>query len=146
MGRARTVLASLALIAGMAAGCSGAEGTGAGGSPGSAPATSVPAHAIVTFAVDDERFKVELTTADLVAHAEALLAGQDVPGIPVGTVVRDDPGPNAPWSWHLDPATIEFAATTIDGCDALPSEVATDLDGDRYCPWSATVVAVDAAP
>jgi hypothetical protein len=139
MGRARLrVLALSAVAASIAAGCSGA----AGGSS----ATAVPAHAIVTFEVEDERFKVELRTADLVAHAQALLAGQDVPSIPVGTVVRDDPGPNAPWSWHLDPATIRFADATIEGCDALPSEVAADLDGNRYCPWSATVVAVDGAP
>jgi hypothetical protein len=127
-----------AVAASIAAGCSAA----AGGSS----ATAVPAHAIVTFEVEDERFKVELRTADLVAHAQELLAGQDVPSIPVGTVVRDDPGPNAPWSWHLDPATIRFADATIEGCDALPSEVAADLDGNRYCPWSATVVAVDGAP
>jgi hypothetical protein len=127
-----------AVAASIAAGCSAA----AGGSS----ATAVPAHAIVTFEVEDERFKVELGTADLVAHAQELLAGQDVPSIPVGTVVRDDPGPNAPWSWHLDPATIRFADATIEGCDALPSEVAADLDGNRYCPWSATVVAVDGAP
>jgi hypothetical protein len=139
MGRARLgILASLAVAAAIGAGCSAAGGSSA---------TAVPAHAIVTFEVDgDERFKVELTTAALVAQAQALLAGQDVPGIPVGTVVRDDPGPNAPWSWHLDPATIRFADATIEGCDALPSEVAADLDGNRYCPWSATVVAVDAAP
>jgi hypothetical protein len=127
-----------AVAASIAAGCSAA----AGGSSASA----VPAHAIVTFEVEDERFKVEVRTADLVAHAQELLAGQDVPSIPVGTVVRDDPGPNAPWSWHLDPATIRFADATIEGCDALPSEVAADLDGNRYCPWSATVVAVDGAP
>jgi hypothetical protein len=127
-----------AVAASIAAGCSAA----AGGSS----ATAVPAHAIVTFEVEDERFKVELRTADLVAHAQELLAGQDVPSIPVGTVVRDDPGPNAPWSWHLDPAPIRFADATIEGCDALPSEVAADLDGNRYCPWSATVVAVDGAP
>ena len=139
MGRARLrVLAMSAVAASIAAGCSAA----AGGSS----ATAVPAHAIVTFEVEDERFKVELRTADLVAHAQELLAGQDVPSIPVGTVVRDDPGPNAPWSWHLDPATIRFADATIEGCDALPSEVAADLDGNRYCPWSATVVAVDGAP
>jgi hypothetical protein len=140
MGRARAgVLRSLVVAASLVAGCSTAGGPSA---------TATPAHAIVTFEVEgDERFKVELTTADLVAQAEALLAGQDVPGIPVGTVIRGDPGPNAPWSWHLDSASIRFADATIEGCDALPSEVESgDLDGDRYCPWSATVVAVDGAP
>ena len=123
-------------------------GSGAPASLAAAPA-GTPDHALATFEVEGgERFEVELVGADLVANAEALLAGDDVPSIPVGTVVRDDPGPNAPWHWHLDPATVRFADATIDGCDGDPSDVEAADDGSlaRYCPWSATVVAVDALP
>ena len=115
-----------------------------------APAPSgTPDHAIAVFEVEGgERFSVELVGATLVANAEALLDGEDVPSIPVGTVVRGAPGPNAPWTWHLDPATVTFADQTIDGCDGDPSDVEAADDGSlpRYCPWSATVVAVDALP
>ncbi|HEU4842314.1 MAG TPA: hypothetical protein VFT09_12750, partial [Ilumatobacteraceae bacterium] len=77
-------------------------------------------------------------------HARALLAGEEVASIPLGTVVRDDPGVNAPWSWHIDPATLEFADMTIEVCDGLPSFVEDGtVTSDQYCPWSAEVVAVE---
>jgi hypothetical protein len=61
-------------------------------------------------------------------------------------VVRDDPGPNAPWSWHIDPASLEFAEITIEVCDGLPSYVEDGtVTSDQYCPWSAKVIAVDGA-
>lgn len=121
----------------------GAALVSAGCSP---PAADTPdAHAIVTFQVaGGERFKVELIGQDLVAHAQGLLAGQPLDKIPVGTVVRDSPGPNAPWTWHLDPATIHFAFATTEVCDGIPSDVEKQLvTSPTYCPWSAVVVAVD---
>ena len=52
--------------------------------------------------------------------------------------MRDDPGVNAPWSWHIDPATLEFADMTIEVCDGLPSYVEDGtVTSDQYCPWSA---------
>jgi hypothetical protein len=99
---------------------------------------------IATFRVVDETYKVELATPELVAHAEALLAGEAVASIPNGVVVRDDPGPNAPWSWHIDPATLEFADMTIEVCDGLPSYVEDGtVTSDQYCPWSAEIVSID---
>jgi hypothetical protein len=154
-GRSSYALAMTLLLvigASMAA-CSRAreDGDPSAGTPASlAPAPAgTPDHALATFEVEGgERFEVELVGTDLVANAQALLAGDDVPSIPVGTVVRDDPGPNVPWHWHLDPATVTFADATIDGCDGDPSDVEAADDGSlaRYCPWSATVVAVDALP
>ena len=83
-------------------------------------------------------------TPELVDHAERLLAGEPIAAIPLGTVVRDSPGPNAPWSWHIDPATLEFADMTIEVCDGLPSYVEDrTVTSDQYCPWSAKVIAVD---
>lgn len=99
---------------------------------------------VATFQVVDEQYKIELATLELVAHAEALLAGEAVASIPSGVVVRDDPGPNAPWSWHIDPATLEFADMTIEVCDGLPSYVEDGtVTSDRYCPWSAEIVSID---
>jgi hypothetical protein len=99
---------------------------------------------IATFRVVDETYKIELATPELVAHAEALLAGEAVASIPNGVVVRDDPGPNAPWSWHIDPATLEFADMTIEVCDGLPSYVEDGtVTSDQYCPWSAEIVSID---
>ena len=99
---------------------------------------------VATFQVVDETYKIELATPELVEHARALLAGDDVAGIPLGRVVRDDPGPNAPWSWHIDPATLEFADMTIEVCDGLPSYVEEEIvTSPDYCPWSAELIAID---
>jgi hypothetical protein len=99
---------------------------------------------VATFQVVDEQFKIELATPELVEHAQELLAGEAVASIPNGVVVRDDAGPNAPWSWHIDPVTLEFADMTIEVCDGLPSHVEEGVvTSDRYCPWSAEIVSID---
>jgi hypothetical protein len=98
---------------------------------------------VVTFEVDDERFKALLIDPTDIAIARRLLAGDDVPSIPNGRVVRET-GVNTGYSWSMDPNDIEFADTTVDVCDGLPSdEEAGTISGDRYCPWSAVVVAID---
>lgn len=102
---------------------------------------------VATFEVAGvETYKIELITPELEEHARKLLAGEDVAAIPLGAVVRDDPGVNAPWSWHIDPATLEFADVTVEVCDGIPSfvEDATVTSPD-YCPWSAKVIDVSPA-
>jgi hypothetical protein len=105
------------------------------------PPDDVPS--VATFDVEGQTFKIELVTPELVAHAKALLAGEEVPAIPVGRIVRDDPSVNTPWSWHIDPETVEFADFTTEVCDGLPEYVEDGtLTSDIYCPWIATVVDV----
>ncbi len=115
--------------------------------PSVAPPTTTSAFPVATFRVADaETYKIALATPELVDHARRLLAGEPIAAIPLGTVVRDDPGPNEPWSWHIDPATLEFADMTIEVCDGLPSYVEDrTVTSDQYCPWSAKVIAVDGA-
>jgi hypothetical protein len=101
------------------------------------PGSSNP---VATFEVQGESYKIELATPELVAHVKELLAGDAVAAIPNGLVVRDDAGPNTPWSWHIDPASLEFADATTEVCDGLPSDVEDGtITSDRYCPWSAVV-------
>jgi hypothetical protein len=109
-------------------------------------AAPLTAPAVVTFRVaGEEEFKVELATDELVEHAKALLDGQSVSAIPIGTVVRGDPGVNADWSWHIDPATFSFADATIEVCDGLPSHVEDEtVTSPDYCPWSAEVIDLEA--
>ena len=100
---------------------------------------------VVTFEVVDERFKALLTEPADIEIARQLLAGEDVPSIPNGRVVRET-GVNEGYSWSLDPNDIEFADVTVEGCDGLPSDIETGVvTSDRYCPWSAVVLAVDPA-
>lgn len=99
----------------------------------------------MTFEVVDERFKALLTEPADIDTARRLLDGEDVPSIPNGRVIRET-GVNEGYSWSLDSNDIEFADVTIEACDGTPSDVETGVvSSDRYCPWSAVVVAVDAA-
>jgi hypothetical protein len=125
------LLALGALLA--AAGC---------GTP-SGPTESGPL--VVTFEVVDERFKALLTEPADIDIARRLLDGEDAPSIPNGRVVRET-GVNEGYSWSLDPADIDFADVTIEVCDGLPSDVeAGVVTSDRYCPWSAVVIAIEPA-
>jgi hypothetical protein len=101
---------------------------------------------IVTIEVaGTETYSILLTEPDDIATAEDLLAGTNAPGIPNGRVVRDGDGDvNAGYGWHIDPADVEWADGTTEVCDGLPSDVEKGIiTSDRYCPWSAEVVAID---
>lgn len=107
--------------------------------------SSGPEPTVATFEVaGGEQFRIELATPELVEHAKGLLAGESLAAIPNGVVVRGDSSVNAPWSWHIDPATLEFANVTIEVCDGIPQHVEDEIvSSDRFCPWSARVVAVE---
>ncbi len=116
----------------------------AGVSSSVAAETGASGSAIVTIQVVDETYKIELTDPAQIATAEQLLAGTIDQKVPIGTVVRDSPGPNAPWTWHIDPATFEWADMTTEVCDGLPSYVEdSTVTSPYYCPWSAKVIAVE---
>ena len=103
---------------------------------------------VATFEVaGGETFAVELATPELIEHAQDLLAGKNVAAIPLGRVVRNDPSVNEPWSWHLDPATFQFAQVTTEVCDGIPSYVEDEtVTSPDYCPWSAKIIAIDGLP
>lgn len=100
---------------------------------------------VVTFLVaGQEQYKIQLTDPADIATAQKLLAGEEGPKIPNGLIVKDDPGVNEGYSWHIDPASLEFADFTTEVCDGLPSDVEQGiLTSDYYCPWSAEVIAID---
>jgi hypothetical protein len=104
-----------------------------------------PAPTIATFEVAGEQtYKIQLVTQDQIDHVKALLAGSEEGRIPNGKVVRDDASVNSPWSWHIDPNTLEFADQTIEVCDGLPEYVEDHtVTSDYYCPWSAKVIKLE---
>ena len=106
------------------------------------PASTGPT--VVTFEVAgyaDETYKIELATPELIEHVKQIMAGEEVALIPNGLVVRDDPGVNAPWSWHIDPASLEFADVTTEVCDGLPSYVEDGtVTSPYFCPWVTKVI------
>jgi len=122
--------------------------------PGATPTPSVspsptgsPSGVIVTIRVSGEEYRVLVLDPQQVAYAEALLEGEEAPGIPNGRViVGDDGGVNTGWSWHIDPNDFEFVDMTIELCDGRPSFVERgEVDGGRFCPWSAEVVEIEPA-
>ena len=101
---------------------------------------------IATFQVGDETYRVLIIDPAQVAIAQRLLAGKQAPHIPNGRIARGE-SINTGWSWHIDPRDFEFADMTIELCDGLPSYVEDGtLTGDRFCPWSATLVDLTPAP
>jgi hypothetical protein len=112
----------------------------------SGPVTGGPV--IATFEVVEEQYRILITDPNDIAIALQLLAGDPLaPRIPNGLVVRgDDGGVNTGYSWHIDPESLEFADFTIEVCDGRPSDVeAGAISGERFCPWTAEIVAVDPA-
>jgi len=141
-GRLGALTAAVALVVGVA-GCSAEQPSpdASSSDPSSGQLPSAPA--VVTFDVADQgTYSIELLTDELIAHTAELRDGGEDGRIPSGRIVRDgDGGVNAPWSWHIDPETLEFVDMTTEVCDGLPEYVEDlTLTSDVYCPWSATVV------
>ena len=111
----------------------------------SAIATPQKEDVVVTFRVADvEEYRIRLTDPADIEIARKLLAGEEAPRIPNGVVVRGDPDVNVGYTWHIDPESVEFADITVEVCDGLPSDVEKGIiTSDRYCPWSAEVIAID---
>src|SRR4029453_19446406 len=116
----------------------GCGGRAAWGQP--APTRGV----VVTVRVADaEEYRLRLTDPQDIGVAQKLLAGEAAPGISNGRMVRGEVDVNVGYSWHIDPASVEFADTATEVCDGRPSDVEKHvMRSDRYCPWSAKVVAI----
>ena len=101
--------------------------------------------AVFEIRVVDETFRVGVNDpVQIDSFAARLASGAE--GNISGELVAGSGGVNEPWSWHLDPETVEVADITIEVCDGLPSFVEEDLDYwlgtvERYCPWGVKVVA-----
>ena len=103
----------------------------------------MPGVVVTVRVADAEEYRIRLTDPVDIAVARKLVAGEAAPGIPNGRVVRGEPDVNVGYSWHIDPDSLEFADTAIEVCDGRPSDVEKGvITSDRYCPWSAKVVAI----
>jgi len=142
------VVLALAACASAASSPSSLESSQAAASASPSASAARPSGVIVTIrTAGHEEYRVLLTDQADVATAEELAAGDRDPLIPVGKVVRsDDGGVNTGYSWHIDPASFDWAEMTMELCDGRPSYVEDGtLSGDTFCPWSATVVGVEPA-
>jgi hypothetical protein len=82
--------------------------------------------------------RIDVSDATGIAEAEDLLRTGAARWV-LGTPRRGDGGFNAPWTWHLDPASISFAEVTIEACQTRASAIADDLDYwigfGQVCIW-----------
>jgi hypothetical protein len=100
---------------------------------------------LFTVDVNGEKFKVLATDPEVASILREMMRGERT-GIIVGELRIGDGGFNKPWSWHLDPETIEIAEVTIELCDGTPSLVESQLEYwlntvKQFCPWNGKVVA-----
>ncbi|MEM0475151.1 MAG: hypothetical protein QXS11_07660 [Zestosphaera sp.] len=100
---------------------------------------------LFTIDVNGEKFKVVVKNSFVAEELRKILRGERF-GIVIGELRRGDGGFNKPWSWHLDPDTVEVADATIELCDGMPSFVESELEYwlnvvKRYCPWNTKVIA-----
>lgn len=145
--RAGAALAGATLVAALAAAACG--GSSSGGptapEPPSEAVFRVRACAGSGHAPAGEEFRVLIRDPALIAQAEDLVgAGQEK--IVSGRLAQGDGGFNDPWSWHLEPATVELVDVAIELCDGCPSFIEDDPDFwfdsvGRYCPWSTEILA-----
>jgi len=91
-----------------------------------------------------ERFRIKLVDPGTISAAESRLESGARASLS-GELRAGDGGFNAPYRWHLEPASIRFESVRRDACDALPLDVEEDLERwmsevGEYCPWAARVV------
>lgn len=127
--------ASILLVAGALAACSGDDGS-------TAPPQSTGAP-VFTVQVGPETFKVEATGAAAAALRARMQSG--TLGVVIGSLAAGDDGVNRPYSWHLVPSTVAVGDVATEVCDGRPSDVQGNLNYwlstvRHYCPWSAKVV------
>jgi hypothetical protein len=128
-------------------------------SPALPPPISKPAPEPAYFQFDyppyPETFIVQLVNPDKIFLARAILAGQEPNRIILGSIVKEVAAYNLPWSFYLDPQTVDFVSQAIEICDAsiiyveehLAEACGAFLPNCIWCPWHSRLVAeVDYPP
>jgi hypothetical protein len=94
-------------------------------------------------------FVFMLTDETLIAHARRILSDKEEHEVHVrGSIVKRQMPYNRPWSFHLDPTSIQFFATANEACDAPTQYVEDHLDEaggvflprGQWCPWSSRLI------
>ncbi|GII87942.1 hypothetical protein Ssi03_59320 [Sphaerisporangium siamense] len=133
-------ISAAAAILGVLAATSPAAATGR--------AATDPAYFAFTDA-SDQYFVLKLTDPAKIQHARDLINGvtTDQPHV-IGTIVPSQASYNQGWSYHYDPATIDFFDAATEVCDASIDYVEEHLDeaggaflpNYTWCPWSSHLV------
>jgi len=112
--------------------------------------TADTAYFQVGFPPEEWTFTILLTDTARIQEARDIVRGVQTDRVSVmGTIIKAPASYNPPWSYHLDPASIEFFDFAIEVCDAHPQYVEQHLQeacgaflpGCVWCPYSSVVVA-----
>ncbi|MGH9934797.1 MAG: hypothetical protein ACREAM_01045, partial [Blastocatellia bacterium] len=94
-------------------------------------------------------FVIKLTDPVKIQKARDILSGKEKDARHVsGLIVKQPACYNAPWSYHLDPQSIEFFSFAIEVCDGAMGYIESHLDevggallpGNRWCSWGSRLV------
>ncbi len=114
-----------------------------------ARASAVEAYFLVEVLPRRDAFVIKLTDQVKIQMARDILSGTETQLRHVGgKIVKQAAGYNPPWSFHLDPQSIEFFASAIEVCDAsvaytenhLDEEGGAFLPGNIWCPWGSRLL------
>jgi hypothetical protein len=102
-------------------------GPGQAAAPRPRPARSV--HFLIGFPPSRDTFVVRMVDRRKIRRARAILAGRERDETHVGGRIVKEPAPYNPgWSYHLDPATVDFFGVSAEIYDASPRYVEEHLD------------------
>lgn len=96
-----------------------------------------------------ETFIVKLTDPAKIQKARDILSGNQAAGRHIsGVIVKEAACYNPPWSFHLDPQSIEFFDSAIEVCDGSVGYIESHLDevggallpGNRWCSWGSRLI------
>jgi hypothetical protein len=108
------------------------------------------AYFVVGFAPEHWTFTILLTDSAKIQDARDIVNGVQTDRVSVmGTIVKAPAPYNPLWSYHLDPASIEFFQFAVEVCDAHPQYVEQHLQEACgaflphcvWCPYSSVIVA-----
>ena len=116
------------------------------------PPSVLPGKGPAFFTMEDaskKPFVLKLISSDQIEHARRILDGSETSRVHVqGTIVKSTAPYNPHWSYHLDPASIDFFEFAIEVCDSASAYVEENL-GDvggaflpdnHWCPWSSKLL------
>jgi len=101
----------------------------------------------ITIQVNDQTFKFWSVNPAFIDKAIALRDAKKPATIMFKRLV-DETDCDPRWTFHVDPAEMEWPQLTTEVCDGRPSDIEGDKkhwinDVKRWCPWSSLVTSVD---
>lgn len=102
-----------------------------------------------------ETFIIKLTDPAKIQKARDILDGRETDARQVsGVIVKEPVYYNPPWSFHLDPQSIEFFEVAVEVCDASIAYTESNLNeaggaflpGGSWCPWGSRLLKEVAPP